>query len=86
MASCDDVKKNTAFAEKNSADYPILSDPDKTIANAYGVLTAIGYPNRWTFYIDGAGKIAYIDKSVSAISAGDDIAARLAALGTPKRE
>jgi peroxiredoxin len=44
----------------------------------------IGLANRWTFYIGPDGKILYVDKAVKVDSAGADIAARLAALGTPK--
>ena len=84
MLSCDDLEQSTAFAKQNQADFPILSDPDKSVATTYDVLMAVGFPNRWTFYIDADGKITYIDKSVSAISAGADIAERLAALNTPR--
>ena len=86
MVSVDDAATNTAFARENAADFPILSDPDKSAARAYGVLGAAGYAARWTFYIDAAGRIAHIDKSVSALTAGADIAARLAALGVPNTE
>jgi hypothetical protein len=49
------------------------------------VLGMMGFASRWTFYIDAAGKLAYIDKEVSALKAGADMAARLAALGVPKK-
>jgi peroxiredoxin Q/BCP len=64
-ASVDPVegdKGNKAFAESLSVDYPILSDPEKTTAKAYGVLAPAGYSNRWTFYIDKGGVIKEIDK------------------------
>src|SRR3954465_10430545 len=41
MASVDDVsgeKGNKAFAEAHAADFPILGDPAKDTARAYGVL------------------------------------------------
>jgi peroxiredoxin Q/BCP len=63
-------------------DYPILSDPGKGIAKAYGVVTPEReLPFRWTYYIGGDGKILYIDKEVKPASAGPDVAARLKALG-----
>lgn len=86
MASVDDAATNRAFAEKNQADFPVLADPDKTTARAYGVLSMLGFASRVTFYIDAEGNIAYIDDAVSPVSAGADIAARLAALGVPRRE
>ena len=85
MASTDDLETNTKFAAANGADFPILADPDKQVAQAYGVLGMMGFASRWTFYIDAQGKIAYIDKDVSVVKAGADTAARLAALGVEKR-
>src|SRR5262245_37103675 len=55
MASVDPVdgeKGNKAFAASENADFPILSDPDKAVATAYGVMNERGFSNRWTFYID----------------------------------
>ena len=85
MASTDDIETNSKFAAANGADFPILADPDKKVAQAYGVLGMMGFASRWTFYIDAQGKIAYIDKDVSVVKAGADTAARLAALGVEKR-
>ena len=65
-------------------DYPILSDPSKEVAKAYGVVTPEReLPSRWTFYIGGDGKILYVDKEVKPPTAGADVAARLKALGVP---
>ena len=51
-----------------------------------GVLGIGGlYAKRWTFYIDRDGVVRYIDKNVKVSTAGADIAARLEALGLPKR-
>jgi peroxiredoxin Q/BCP len=76
---------NKKFAESLSADYPILSDPEKKVAEAYGVLMpGVGLAKRWTFYIGPDGRIRYIDKSVNVDTAGNDVAARLATLGVPK--
>jgi len=58
-------------------DYPILSDPTRTVARAYGVLGASGFAARWTFYVGPDGRILEIDKQVSARSHGGDIAARV---------
>lgn len=69
MASVDPLegeKGNKAFAEAHDADFPLLSDPTKETARAYGVLNDRGVANRWTFYIGKDGRIAYIDKDVNA--------------------
>ena len=81
MASLDDAEKNKAFAESLDGDFPLLSDPTKQAAKAYGVLGLAGmYTKRWTFYIDRSGVIRHIDKSVDTSSAGADIVKRLDAL------
>ena len=85
-ASADDIETNTKFAESLNADFPILSDPSKETAKAYGVVHGIRpFPERWTFYIDAEGKIAAIDKSVKAASHGVDVAGKLAELGVKKK-
>ena len=90
MASVDSPEDNKAFAEKEKADFPILADPDRKAANAYGVIPAGRPPDRqfasrWTFYIDPAGKIAAIDKEVKPAVAGEAIVAKLNELGVKKR-
>lgn len=85
MASIDDADTNRKFAEANEADFPVLSDPDRRTAEAFGVLSDHGYASRWTYYIDRDGKIAFIDKRVKALTAGLDIAKRLETLGVPKK-
>jgi peroxiredoxin Q/BCP len=86
-ASCDKADVNKKFAESLSLDYPILSDPDKKVATAYGVVNeSRSFPNRWTFYIGKDGKIKYIDKKVNAGAHGADIAKQLKSLGTEAAE
>jgi peroxiredoxin Q/BCP len=58
-------------------DFPILSDPSKAVARRYGVLAPSGFTSRWTFYIGKDGRIAAIDKKVSAGSHGDDVVRQL---------
>ena len=76
-ASVDTPEENERFAKSLDLDYPILSDPEKSVATDYGVLNARGMANRWTFYIDKDGVIKEIDKKVNAPQAGPDIAAKL---------
>jgi peroxiredoxin Q/BCP len=84
-ASVDDAKTNREFAEHVGADYPILADPTKETAKAYGVVGMAGFASRWTFYIAPDGKILHIDKSVKTSTAGQDVAAKLEELGVQKR-
>ena len=84
-ASVDTPETNKKFAEELGLDYPILSDPGKAVARAYGVITGDRpYASRWTFYIGRDGKILYIDKHINTASSASDILARLKALGIGK--
>lgn len=81
-ASTDTAETNKKFAESLELDYPILSDPGKETAEAFGVVTdARKVPFRWTYYIGKDGKILLVDKEVKARNHGGDIAAKLKELG-----
>jgi peroxiredoxin Q/BCP len=81
MASVDPVDQNKKFGEEHKADFPLLSDPTKKTAEAYGVLNERGVANRWTFYIGPDGKILAIDKAVKPATSAEDMAAKLGELG-----
>lgn len=77
---------NKRFAESLKLDYPILSDPGKEVARAYGVLKGTRrHAARHTIYIGVDGKVLYIDKKVKPWTAGVDMVRRLEALGFRKR-
>ncbi len=85
-ASVDTPETNKAFAQTLGADYPLLSDPAKKVARAYGVVdNDQSFASRFTFFIGQDGRILFIDKLVSPSSYGKSIVAKLAALGVPKR-
>src|SRR3979490_1651735 len=48
---------NAEFAEAFDLTCPILGDPGKQVARAYGVLGPSGFASRWTFYIGADGRI-----------------------------
>jgi thioredoxin-dependent peroxiredoxin len=90
MASVDPLEGdqgNMAFAAEHKADFPLLSDPTKATATAYGVLNERGIANRWTFYIGKDGRIQAIDKDVATRleTSAQDMAAKLGELKTPPR-
>ena len=97
MASVDPLEENIKFAkattvklgdrmvEKKEADFPMLSDPDKTVAARYGVLNERGTALRWTFYIDRNGRIAAIDKMVRPDTSAEDMITKLAELKVAAR-
>ena len=85
-ASVDDAETNKKFAEHVEADYPILSDPDKKVATAYGVVNEqrpLAY--RWTFYIGPDGRVLDVDPKVSPPTAGEDVVKRLEALKVKRK-
>jgi peroxiredoxin Q/BCP len=84
-ASCDTVETNRAFAASMGIDIPILSDPDRRVARAYGVLGSYGLPRRWTFYIDSGRRLVAIDRQVRTATHGADIVTALDRLGVSRR-
>jgi peroxiredoxin Q/BCP len=86
-ASVDTPERNHKFAENLELDFPILSDPKRSVARAYGVVTdAQGVAKRWTFYIGPDGKIRQIDKKVNTREHGQNVAEMLARLEAPRRK
>jgi peroxiredoxin Q/BCP len=84
--SVDTPETNKAFAQAVAVDYPILSDPSRKVATAYGVVDEDQpFPSRWTFYIGSDGRILFVDKQVTPTSHGKNVAAKLAELGIPRR-
>jgi peroxiredoxin Q/BCP len=82
----DDADTNRKFAEHVEADYPILSDPEKKAATAYGVVTPERQlAQRWTFYIGPDGRILDVDQKVSPKTAGEDVVKKLDELKVKKR-
>lgn len=85
MVSVDDAETNTRFAKEHEADFPILANPGKDVATAYGVLGPTGFARRWTHYIGPDGKILFIDNKVSTGTAGEDLARKLGELGVKRK-
>ena len=84
--SVDSPENNQRLAELLALPFPVLSDPDKQAAQAYGVLIGRSRSTRrWTFYIGIDGRILYIDREVAADGHGEEVPARLTALGIARR-
>jgi thioredoxin-dependent peroxiredoxin len=84
MASVDPIEKNTDFAKAQEADFPLLSDPTKEVATAYGVLNPKGMATRWTFYIGKDGRILAVDKAIKVETSAEDMVAKLGELNIAK--
>src|SRR5690625_798551 len=61
MASVDPLEQNKGFAAETGADFPLLSDEDKSVAKAYGVLPSGGYSTRHTISIDNDSQLSKVD-------------------------
>jgi peroxiredoxin Q/BCP len=84
-ASVDTPGTNARFARSLGLDYPILSDPTKETARAYGVLGPTGFASRWTFYVGPDGRLLAVDRQVSAASHGSRVLETLKELGVQER-
>ena len=84
--SVDPPEVNAKFAQSLGVDYPLLSDPTKAVATAYGVVDPDQpFASRWTFFIGADGRIAYVDKHVTPATHGQAVASKMAELGVPRR-
>jgi peroxiredoxin Q/BCP len=76
--SLDSIQSHDRFAKKYGLPFPLISDKDKRIATAYGVLRDIGLStNRVTFIIDKKGKVAKIFPKVDVSKHTDEVVAAL---------
>ena len=83
----DSEENHQRLAELTHIRHPILTDPTRAVAEAYGVLM----PNRRnvrrvTFYIGVDGRILYIDRAPIADGHGEGVSERLTALGIRRRQ
>jgi len=85
-ASVDSVEANRRLADLLELPHPILSDTSRRVAASYGLLAGGRVrPARWTFYIGIDGRILFIDRAVVADGHGEEVPARLEALGIRPR-
>lgn len=72
--SLDDVADLAAFAEAQSLELRLLSDPDGSAAAKYGVLHPDRpFANRVTFVLDERGVLRHVDREVKVDTHGDDL-------------
>jgi len=63
--SPQDPQSHIEFAETHSGfRFPLLSDPDKEVGRAYGIVGLLDLYRRSTFLIDGAGTVVYAHRSL----------------------
>jgi peroxiredoxin Q/BCP len=64
--STDGLDTQKRFAESLKLPYPLLADPDGTVASAYGVKSG-QYANRVTFVIDKQGTVVEVFEGREAL-------------------
>ncbi len=63
--SAQSPESHLAFAERNGGfGFPMLSDTDKSVARAYGVLGMLDLYRRCTFVVGADGRVAYSHRYV----------------------
>jgi peroxiredoxin Q/BCP len=85
MISVDPIEENQRFARALDADFPLLSDESKAVAEAYDVLYQNRFALRHTIYIDEGGVITAIDSNVNPQTSAEDMLATLERLGVERR-
>jgi len=66
--SAQDVPSHEKFAGKHNFQFPLLADPDKTVAGLYGTLGPLGFPRRSVFVVDGGGVIRYAHRAIAGLT------------------
>jgi len=79
--SLDSVESHKKFASKYKLPFPLISDKEKRIAEAYGVLKDTGTSaSRVTFIIDKAGRVAKIFPKVDVTKHTEEVVEALKAI------
>lgn len=71
--SVDSKESIKDFINDNELNFPLLSDEEKDVSKAYGVLNNIGLDSRITFIVDKQGNIAEILRDVDVETHADDV-------------
>lgn len=85
MASVDNPEDNKRFADEKEADVTMLSDPEKKVADAYGVLSPAGLARRWWYFIGPDGKVQHVETAGHTSDAGEFLIRKLTELGVKKK-
>ena len=79
--SLDSVESHKKFADKYNLPFPLISDKEKRIATAYGVLKDTGTSaSRVTFIIDKSGRIAKVFPKVDVTKHTEEVVGALKTL------
>lgn len=62
------LDSHAAFSAKYGFQFPLLADPDKTVAGAYGTLGPLGFPRRSVFIVDAGGVVRYAHRAIAGLT------------------
>ena len=82
--SLDDAASHADFSQRHGLTFPLLADPDATVARAYGSLWDFGllrFAKRHTFLIDPAGRVAKVYRDIDPARHAQEILADLTRFG-----
>ncbi len=66
--SAQDVGTHERFSGKHGFKFPLLADPDKSVAGLYGTLGPLGFPRRSVFVVDAGGVIRYAHRAIAGLT------------------
>ena len=66
--SAQDMDSHEKFAGKYGFQFPLLSDPEKTVASAYGTVGPLGFPRRSVFVVNATGQITYAHRAIAGLT------------------
>jgi len=66
--SAQDMDSHEKFSDKHGFGFPLLSDPDKAVAGAYGTVGPLGFPRRSVFVIDPNGVVTYAHRAIAGLT------------------
>ena len=62
------VASHARFVAEQSIGFPLLSDEDKSVAEAYGVLGPLGFYRRSVFVVNKSGTITYAHRTTAGLT------------------
>ncbi len=78
--SVDSTDRQREFSDRCHLAFPLLSDSDRSVARAYGVLGMLGMARRVTFLLDSEGKVLDV---VEGMRPGPHVQAALRRFAAP---
>lgn len=79
--STDGVPAQKKFRDDHNLPFTLLADTEKTVVNAFGVPTTMGFAARQAFLINREGRIVWADQKASTKKQAEDVLSALARQG-----